>query len=177
MSERSVVSDTRRIIFFYGLSASGKSYIGDLLSRWKSWPVYHADEDITPAMALALQEHRPFTNAMRDEFVEILAGKLHAYQPDEAIVIVTQALYKQRHRRYLRERVSGLELIAVEAPDSLLAARLAARNDGISAESAAALRQDFEAPEPGDYVLQNDGDDQRIFEQLSSILLAMGINK
>jgi len=53
-------------LFFFGLAGSGKSFVGDLIGELANWHVYHADDDLTDEMRLALDEQRAFTNPMRD---------------------------------------------------------------------------------------------------------------
>jgi len=145
--------------FLFGLSGSGKSYVGDVIADARGWSVYHADDDITPAMRQALAASRPFTDAMRDEYFVLLADRIRARQaqsaPDQPL-IVTQGAYKQRSRDYLQEQVPGLAMIWVDAPDALIEQRLGLRAGGITSQSAAALRQDFEFPPRGALKIVND---------------------
>ncbi|MBC53160.1 MAG: hypothetical protein CMQ34_04915 [Gammaproteobacteria bacterium] len=145
--------------FLFGLSGSGKSYVGDVIAEARGWPIYHADDDITPAMRQALAASRPFTDAMRDEYFVLLADRIRARQaqaaPDQPL-IVTQGAYKQRSRDYLRAQVPGLALIWIDAPDALIAQRLGLRAGGITSQSAAALKQDFEYPPHDSLRIVND---------------------
>lgn len=145
--------------FLFGLSGSGKSFVGDVVAEAYGWPVYHADDDITQAMRRALEASRPFTDAMRDEYFVLLADRIRARQaqsaPDQPL-IVTQGAYKQRSRDYLQQQVPGLVPIWIDAPDSLIAQRLSLRAGGITSQSAAALKQDFEYPPPGSPTIVND---------------------
>lgn len=152
--------------FLFGLSGSGKSYVGDVIGRARGWPVYHADDDITPAMRLALAASQPFTDAMRDDYFVLLADRIRARQaqarPDQPL-IVTQGAYKQRSRDFLQQQVPGLALIWIDAPDVLITQRLSLRAKGITAGSAAALRRDFEYPAPGCLKIVNDfGEDHAL---------------
>lgn len=147
----SVTNEFVGVWFLFGLSGSGKSYAGDVIARAKDWPVYHADDDITPSMRQALAESRPFTDAMRDEYFVLLADRIRARQAQHGRaqpLIVTQGAYKQRSRDYLQQQIAGLALIWIDAPDILINQRLSLRAKGIRPESAAALRQDFECPAP-----------------------------
>lgn len=154
--------------FLFGLSGSGKSYVGDVIAEANGWPVYHADDDITPAMRQALAASRPFTDAMRDEYFVLLADRIRARQaqgaPDQPL-IVTQGAYKQRSREYLQQQVPGLALIWIDAPDALIAQRLSMRTGGISRQSAAALRQDFEMPPGASLKIVNDRGEDHVLSQ------------
>lgn len=154
--------------FLFGLSGSGKSYAGDLIARARGWSVYHADDDITPAMEQALATAQPFTDAMRDEYFVLLADRIRARQaqagPDQPL-IVTQGAYKQRSREFLQKQVPGLALVWIDAPDALIVQRLRLRSAGITQESAAALQQDFECPSPDSLRIVNDGGEEHILAQ------------
>jgi gluconokinase len=153
------------VLFLFGLSGAGKSWVGDLISVHTGWPVYHADADITAQMRQALADARPFTDAMRDDYFARLPAYIQSHRQPGRPLIVTQGAYKRRHRDQLKMQVPGLELIWVDAPPELILQRLEQRGQGIRAASAAALFSDFEAP-AGTYCrIMNDGDNNRILQQ------------
>ncbi|HDZ10135.1 AAA family ATPase [Pseudohongiella sp.] len=165
------MSDVKNFVpvwFLFGLSGSGKSFAGEVIARALGWSVYHADDDITPAMQQALAASRPFTDAMRDDYFILLADRIRARQaqagPDQPL-IVTQGAYKKRNRDFLQAQVPGLALIWIDAPDSLIAQRLRLRSAGITEASAAALKQDFEYPSAGSMTIVNDSGAERILAQ------------
>jgi gluconokinase len=155
--------------FLFGLSGSGKSYVGDVIARHTGWDIYHADEDITPEMKLALAESRPFTIAMRDEYFRLLVQKIRERQRPDRPLLVTQGAYKQHSRDFLQRHITGLQFVWVDAPDQLVVERLKHRLDGISTRSAAALRGDFEPPVDG-LCIVNDAGEQAILNQFQDCL-------
>ncbi|MDH7943946.1 AAA family ATPase [Pseudohongiella sp. SYSU M77423] len=158
--------------FLFGLSGSGKSFAGDVLSRHYGWPVYHADDDITSAMREALNTAQPFTDAMRDEFFAVLLQTIRqrvSREPDKPL-IVTQGAYKQRHRDWLQARLPQTRFVWVKSDPQLIVDRLRSRRDGISVASATALTNDFEAPGPTAEVLVNDGSADDILLQFQALL-------
>jgi gluconate kinase len=157
------------IIFLFGLAGSGKSYVGDLIARYTGWFVYHADEDITEAMQQALDEQRPFSEAIRDEFFAQLTSKIRQLASQHPNLIVTQAVYKQRHRDLLEQHIAGLEFVWVKASDEMIEQRLQSRHYGIEPASAAALRDDFEIPNKNYKTIVNESDDNSIIEQLNGL--------
>ncbi|MEX0739406.1 MAG: AAA family ATPase [Pseudohongiella sp.] len=166
-----VTDELVQVWFLFGLSGSGKSYAGDVIAQAKGWPVYHADDDITPAMRRALAESRPFTDAMRDDYFVLLADRIRARQAQQAAgqpLIVTQGAYKRRSRLYLQQQIPGLSLIWIDAPDAMISQRLSLREAGIKPESAAALRQDFECPPPGCLKIVNDSGEDHILAQFET---------
>jgi gluconate kinase len=153
-------------LFLFGLAGSGKSFVGNLIAELAGWHVYHADDDLTDEMRLALAEHRSFTGPMRDRFFALIVDKILQLQQRHPRLVVTQAVYKQQHRDYLLARIPDMELICVNAEDATILQRINRRSDGISVASAAALRADFEEP-AGCKTIVNDSDAAAIVRQLN----------
>jgi gluconokinase len=156
-----------QILFLFGLSGSGKSYVGELIAELASWHVYHADQDITQAMKLALAEQRPFTPKMRDEYFLLVAERMLTLRQRHKRIVVTQAVYKQKHRDQLMKQVPDMEMICIEASDQQIFQWLNCRDQGISGASAAALRMDFEPALKGTKIIHNQGDRAQIITQLN----------
>jgi gluconokinase len=155
-------------LFLFGLAGGGKSYVGNLIGRLAGWHVYHADDDLTDEMKLALAERRPFTAPMRDTFFAIIVEKILAMQKIHPQLVVTQAVYKQQHRDYLLARIPNMELICVTAAEPIIFQRISSRAAGITIGSAAVLRNDFETPPEHYKIIVNDRDPQDIVRQLNN---------
>ncbi len=154
-------------LFFFGLAGCGKSYVARLVAALAGWTVYDADDDLTDELKLALAERRRFTEAMRDRFFAIVADRILDLQSRHEKLVVSQAVYKRRHRNFLMATVPNFELICVEASESVTNQRLSRRRDGIGNQSAAALRRDFELPGGEFKLVINDSDDVAIIRQLN----------
>lgn len=153
------------VVFFYGLSAAGKSWCGDVMGRFTGRPVYHADEQLTDEMKDALAAARPFDDGMRDRYFAIVADEI-LLRRRRGPLIVTQGLYRKRHRRYLLSRIDDMDLICVRASEEVILKRLERRKNGISVASARAIARDFDAPDDADKVVDNDDDnDERGAEE------------
>ncbi|WP_341503949.1 AAA family ATPase [Gallaecimonas sp. GXIMD4217] len=161
------------VLFLFGKSGTGKSYIGDFIGEILGWYVYHADEDLIEEMKIALSESRPFTNDMRDRYFTIIAEKIMKLQKIHRRIVVTQGAYKRRHRDYLASNISDIELVYVQSSEALILKRLSDRTAGISASSAKALNQDFEQPSSQVNTIINNGSKSDIAKQLSAIAAAM----
>jgi gluconokinase len=158
-----------QVWFLFGLSGSGKTYAGNIIAAETGWDVYHADEDITPAMRTALQQSQAFTPAMREEYFALLGEKIRRRQHPGQPLLVTQGAYKKSNRDLLQQQIPGLEFVWIDAPDDFVLRRLQMRRDGITPASAAALMRDFEVPTDGLRII-NDGDGLRILEQFNACL-------
>lgn len=167
MSQTLDLSAAPAILFLFGLSGSGKSYVGNLIGELTGRHVYHADDDITDEMILALQEKRPFTNEMRDRYFPIVVEKVLALRQHHECLVVTQAVYKQRHRHYLYQHLSDMEMVFIDASDEVITQRLNTRRGGITGASASALRNDFELPPSETKVIINEGDRSTLITQLN----------
>lgn len=157
------------VLFLFGKSGSGKSFVGEILKEALGWHVYHADEDLTEEMKAALDEKKPFTNDMRDRYFSIIVEKILMMKKNHRSIVVTQGAYKNRHRSYLSSKIPDLELIHVQSEEALILERLSNRQGGISRASAAALRNDFEEPGGNVKVIINNGSKSELAKQLSSI--------
>ncbi len=154
-------------LFLFGLSGAGKSFVGDLIGEQTGWFVYHADDDITNEMRLALKEKRPFTQEMRDRYFPIIVEKILSLQQHHEHLVITQGVYKQQHRDFLLNKIPNMEMICIDAPDQLISRRLTKRSEGIKSASAAALRLDFEPPAKDTKIIHNDASSERIINQLN----------
>jgi gluconokinase len=155
-------------LFFYGVAGSGKSFVANLVGTLAGWYVYEADDDISDAMKLALAEHRPFTDEMRDEFFTRISLKINQLQKQYPQLAVSQAVYKQKHRDYLQCQMPTMEMICVTASDQCIFDRIKGRNRGISHASAQALRADFEAPPKNAITIANETSQREIISQLNA---------
>lgn len=153
------------IVFLFGLAGAGKSWVGDVLATHTGWHVYHADEDLTDELRHALAEHRPFTDPMRDRYLARVAERIAELRVRHSHVIVTQGLYRERHRQALRARFADMTLVCVTAPQDLVMQRIRERPDGISEASARALIADFEPPDTQCLTLFNLSDAQAVLDQ------------
>lgn len=157
------------IIYLFGLTGSGKNYVGDLLAQHSGRRVYHADDDLTPEMRKALALRTGFTEEMRDEFFRIVAARINELKSMSGPMIVTQATYKRKHRDYLQKHVSGLEFVLIHARDELIVRRLTLRGGSITPDFAAEMRKNFEPPDPPCKVLVNNAGEAEIIEQARSL--------
>lgn len=154
------------VLFFYGLAGAGKTHVGQWVARETGRWFHDADDDISDEMRQALAEQRPFTDTMRDAYFPRVVERIQRLQQQHETLVVTQGVYKQRHREYLQQAIPGVALVCVQCSLTTLQRRLSERQGGISSASAAALLADFEPP-PADWpVLVNEGNDADVMRQL-----------
>ncbi|KPA50943.1 hypothetical protein [Photobacterium lucens] len=168
MSHRLQLTHAPSVLFLFGLSGAGKSYVGDVIGAHDDWFVYHADDDLTDEMLEVIQAEKPFTEEMRDNFFERISDKVNHFRTLYPRIVVTQGAYKKKHRDFIRNNISDIEMIYVTATDSLIHQRLEYRLNGISNASAEAIKHIFEVPDPSVKTIFNYEGKSSIIEQLNS---------
>ncbi|MBD3671804.1 MAG: AAA family ATPase [Gammaproteobacteria bacterium] len=158
------------VLFLFGLAGSGKNYVADIISRRTDYHHYDADNDITDEMREALEQGRPFTDAIRDRYFKFLADRILDYGQQYPRLLVTQAVYRRRHRKYLLDRIPNLLFVYIQADESVISKRLSTRKEGIDLSTASVLRADFETPDVSMHVITNNGDNEQLMQQLSELL-------
>lgn len=157
------------LVLLFGTSGSGKSFLGDLFSRTLNLYHYELDLDLTPAMRKAIADGREFTDAMRDDYFFQLIPRILDLKRDHSRCVLTQAVYKERHRRFLKAHIPDLELVWVTAPRDLIVERLQGRDDGISREYALKIQHNFEPPIRGKKFFNDTTEHEVLIERFSSL--------
>lgn len=168
MSHRLQLTSAPSVLFLFGLSGAGKSFVGDVIGAHHEWFVYHADDDLTDEMHQVIAAKQPFTEEMRDQFFCRIVDKINYYRAIYPRLVITQGAYKKKHRDYIRQHVSNIDMIYVTTSDRLIHQRLEYRTNGISNASAEAIKHIFEIPDESVKKLHNvDGKDE-IIQQLNA---------
>lgn len=161
---------------FYGRAGAGKSFVGRVCADEWGFQVYDGDRDLTPDMQRALREQRIFTDDMRVEFTAVLSRGIRerwesGSKSSGSGLAVCSALFKLRDRKQLQSDFPQARLIWVRASESVIETRLQKRIGHLASSSYARLvNHGFEPPELASDVLDNDGDRERIVEQLRAYL-------
>ena len=141
------------IIVLMGVSGSGKTTVGRLLSAQLGWKFYEADDYHSPASVEKMRGGVPLDDRDRGPWLERLRELLRdCLRRDESAVLACSAL-KERYREFLLidERVV---LIFLKGDYQLIAGRLARRRDHYMNPSL--LGSQFETLEEPDDALQVD---------------------
>jgi gluconate kinase len=157
------------LLFFFGLAGAGKTFCGNLISARLGYHCYDLDSDCTPVMRAAIAEGSPFTDAMRDDFFEIVSRRIGELKERYSKVLVMQAAYKERHRAWVASKHPGVALVWVDAPDELIAQRLQARGDAVSAEYATKIRANFQPPSGGPRLINDVTDPEQLLARFNEL--------
>lgn len=157
------------VLFFFGLAGAGKTFCGKLISERMGYFCYDLDVDCTPEMRAAIEEGRPFTEQMRDDFFLIVCERIGQLKAQYPRLIVMQAAYKGKHRAQVAAQHPGTHMVWVDAPDQLIMRRLQARGDAVSAQYASRIRANFEAPSCGPRLVNDVSDPEQIVARFQAL--------
>eukprot|EP00746_Dinoflagellata_sp_MGD_P050900 gnl/MRDRNA2_/MRDRNA2_227445_c0_seq1.p1 gnl/MRDRNA2_/MRDRNA2_227445_c0~~gnl/MRDRNA2_/MRDRNA2_227445_c0_seq1.p1 ORF type:complete len:175 (+),score=28.39 gnl/MRDRNA2_/MRDRNA2_227445_c0_seq1:96-620(+) len=148
------------IIYFFGLPACGKSFLGRILAESETDAVFIEGDDLLPAeLQKAVEEGRPFTQDMRDSYYSVIADAILRAIKSTQNVVVSQATIKLQNRTQLRRLLLGhnLRMVWVKCPEELTLQRLRQRGDWVTTDYYRKLKGTFDEGHDADYVLLNDG--------------------
>lgn len=134
------------LLFFFGLAGAGKTFTAQHIASALGYKNYELDDDLTPTMREALAHGRSFTDEMRDEYFTLLKARIGDLKREFPHLILSQAAYKERHRRMIQDAHPELTFVWIQSPDALIFERLLKREAGVSAEYARRIHQNFEPP-------------------------------
>ena len=163
-----------KVLHLFGLTGVGKTYTAQVLAAEFGYFVYDADQDFTPRMREATRRGETFSDDMRDEFYRRVAERAEEIHTHQELLIIPQATYRERHRRYLKESVTNLAQIWVVANDSLVDKRIIERGGEVTLEYSRRVRAFFEAPPTHTPKLINNSGPDEIVGQFRE-LCAQGI--
>jgi gluconokinase len=158
-----------RLLFLFGVSGAGKTFVGELVSRKLGYFHYDLDQDLTPAMRAAIAEKRSFTEAERDEYFEVVRARINDIAGLHSTVVFTQGAYKERHREFLRKHIPMLRTIWIKAPRDVIHERLRVREGGVPADYADAIERNFEAPLLGMALLNDAASVEELWERFGDL--------
>jgi gluconokinase len=158
------------LIHLFGLTGAGKTFIANFLRDKYGYFVYEADRDFAPRMWEANRRGETFTDEMRDEFYEIVAGRFLGLSKIHPLLVMPQAGYRRKHREFLRKQIPGLLQVLVIAEEHLVEERIIKRGNEVTVAYAQRVRAFFEEPPSDTPRLYNNAGTaslQKQFEALS----------
>ena len=158
------------IKFLFGKAGSGKSHIGEAASHVYGFHFHDADQDLPDAFRKAMEQGGGVTEEMREEFTAILIATIGRLASAHRDVCLSQALVRNRIRERILAAVPAVELVWVDAPDDVIAARLERRPDHIASKTYARMVNSFfELPTVPHAKFVNDDNAIRFAEQMEAI--------
>ncbi|MBI3714906.1 MAG: dephospho-CoA kinase [Betaproteobacteria bacterium] len=162
-------------LLLFGQIGSGKSFVGECLQRDFGIHYHDADDDLPQAMVEAVRSHQPITEAMRNEFTEVIIARIGDLSQRHADFCLAQALFKNRHRLRILTRCPTAVPVWIRSTDALIGARLLERTGHLaSAYYAEKINPGFEAPTMPHQAIDNFGDDAALHAQLQKLVERFG---
>ena len=158
------------IIVLFGLLGCGKNYVGKIFEEL-DFHLYDADQDLTPRMKRAIANHKIFTDQMRDEYFDIVIGKIIELKKSHRDLVIAQALFKNKHRQKILRAFPEAKFIWIQCAPELISERLTARANHIAGRSYGELvNSHFEIPTiPCEVLMNNDGREE-VLKQIESLI-------
>jgi gluconokinase len=159
------------LLVLFGLSGSGKNYVGRLLRDEFGLFFYDADDDLLPEMRDAIRRQAVIPDHLRDKFFENLVVRIRELREQESRLVVSQAIYKEKHRELILRNFPDAQFVWVKASPEVIADRLSRRTDNpATLDYAQKILAIFEPPKIKHFVLDNGDGREEVRRQIEHIL-------
>lgn len=159
-----------RVLYLFGLTGVGKTYVGAILGERAGFHVYEADGDLPDAMREKVRRGEPWTEEEWTGFYVLIRDRIRELLKTHPRVVVTQATYRRDHRELIKtatDRPDDVELIWVVADRDINLDRIRRRNDYVTIEYFNLSLPFFETPPENTPRIVNNTDADEIVRQLT----------
>lgn len=115
------------IVVLMGVSGSGKTTVGEILSRELGWPYFDGDDHHPPANVAKMRAGTPLTDADRWPWLDRLNELLKQRQAAGDDVILGCSALKQMYRERLAQGLRDLRWVHLKGSFELIQSRLQVR--------------------------------------------------
>lgn len=158
------------IIVLFGLSASGKNFVGETLAQHFNFHFWDADEALSPEMRARIEGKKPFTQEMRNQLADKIIETISSLKVKHKNLVIAQALYKEQNRLQILMAHSEAKLVWIRANSPNITSRLKLRDNDIDEEYADKIKPFFEEPKIVHGIIDNDTDQHAIIKQLNALI-------
>jgi gluconokinase len=107
-----------------GVTASGKTTIGQRLSKRLHWPFYDADEFHPPANIAKMSRGEPLTDVDREPWLAALHAKIEEHSRNGQPAIFACSALKDSYRHTLRGTLPDVYFVYLKGDPAVLQSRL-----------------------------------------------------
>lgn len=158
-----------RVLYLFGLTGVGKTFVGSIIGEVADFHVYEADADLPVAMREKVARGEAWTEDEWTGFYFIIRDRVRELLETHRRVVVTQATYRRDHRELMRSACDDLEFVWITADRAINLDRIRARNDYVTVEYFELSLPYFEEPPDGTKRIVNDTDAAAIVRQLTEL--------
>jgi gluconokinase len=158
------------LIILFGLSGSGKNYVGEILAEKFNYFFWDADTVLPQDMRDYIKQKKSFTQSMRDNFTTIIIQHIAELQSQHANLVIAQAFYKEINRQQVLNAFPDANLIHIKAESAIIAARLTKNAKSIPIDYAEQISRHFENTLLTHKIITNNSDQDAVVSQLIHLL-------
>jgi len=148
------------LIFLFGKAGAGKSYVAQILEQEFNMPHIEGDDFLTEKMLQSINSEKLFTEDMISNYIHNIVAHIHTLpNTNKHNYVITQALYRKKHRQKLQSLFPTAKFILIDADDETCYQRIRSRNNKITLAYAKKIRHFYEEPDMNEeniIVINND---------------------
>ena len=151
-----------QVIYIFGLTGVGQTFVGKIFSEFAGYYLYEADETLPKEMREAVEKNLEWTETQLDGYYDLIKENILDLIKVHPKIVITQATYFQRHRDMMIAAI----LLLVTADYGINVKRIKERNDFVTVEYFKLSRRYFEPAKARTKVLENNTGKAEIIKQL-----------
>ena len=155
------------IYLIYGVTASGKTSVGKLLSKVLKVPFYDADDFHPPSNIKKMKNGIPLNDSDRRPWLKTLRRNIESWNKDGSAILACSALRESYRSLLMVDMKIPMQFILLQCPISILKQRLGSRKNHFM--SPALLDSQVQTLEVPDYGIKVDSNSE--LEELVKLIV------
>ena len=117
------------IIVVMGVAGSGKTTVGELLSKQLAWKFIDGDQLHPPENIKKMRARQPLTEIDRVHWLDRIETRLKAISTSSAAAVLAASVLRRSHRDRIRSGASTVQFVYLKGDFEQIKARLEQRSD------------------------------------------------